>query len=206
MTPKLTKRRPQPKQGETADYAGLGRRLLAFVYDYILIAIYIGVIVGMILFVPPLNGFFMGIFTEAVPSDIAAFLLLILPVILYFGLSEGSARASTWGKRRVGLRVVSKEGKPIGVGRALLRSGIKFLPWQFGHTAVFQSLYAGESFSMGILVLFTLAYGLAIAYLIYLWRRPDHRTPYDLLAGTVVITPRASKPGSLKSSRYGTDD
>jgi uncharacterized RDD family membrane protein YckC len=194
--PKLVKRRPKAKQEPTADYAGLRRRLLAFVYDYILIAIYIGVIVGMVLLVPPLNRFLMGIFADAVASDVAAFLLLILPVILYFGLSEGSARASTWGKRRVGLRVVAKDGTPIGYPQSLIRSALKFLPWQLGHTAVFQSLYAGESFSTGILVLFTLAYGLAIAYLLYLWRRPDHRTPYDLLAGTVVIAPRVSNPSS----------
>jgi uncharacterized RDD family membrane protein YckC len=194
--PKLTKQRPKSKKEPTADYAGLGRRLLAFAYDYILVAIYIGIVAGLATFVPPLNRFFMGIFANAVMSDLAAFVLLILPVILYFGLSEGSTQASTWGKRRAGLRVVAKNGTPVGYGSALMRSALKFLPWQLGHTAVFQSLYAGENSSLGSLILFILAYGLAIVYLLYLWRRPDHRTPYDLLARTAVIVPRGSTPSS----------
>lgn len=194
--PKFVKRRPKTQQEPTADYVGLGRRLLAFAYDYILIAIYIGVLAGIALFAPPVNRLFSALFADAMTSDLAAFVLLILPVILYFGISEGSAQASTWGKRRAGLRVVAKDGRPIGYPRALIRAALKFLPWQLGHTAVFQSIYAEASFSLSIFLLFTLAYGLAIVYLLYLWRRPDHRTPYDLLAGTVVIVPRGSHRSS----------
>lgn len=188
--PKLVKRRPKAKEEPTADYAGLGRRLLAFAYDYILIAIYIGMLAALALFAPPINRLFTSLFADAVTSDLMAFVLLILPVILYFGISEGSARASTWGKRRVGLRVVARDGRPAGYAQTLARSALKFLPWQLGHTAVFQSIYARDSFSPGIFLLFALAYGLAIVYLLYLWRRPDHRAPYDLLAGTAVILPR----------------
>jgi uncharacterized RDD family membrane protein YckC len=188
--PKLVKRRPKAKQEPTAEYAGLGRRLLAFAYDYIIIALYIGALAGIVLVVPPLNRWFTALFADAVMSDLAAFVLLILPVVLYFGLSEGSGRASTWGKRRAGLRVVARDGTSIGYPQALIRSAIKFLPWQLGHTAVFQSIYAEETFSLGIFALFASAYGLAIIYLLYLWRRPDHRAPYDLLAGTVVIVPK----------------
>jgi uncharacterized RDD family membrane protein YckC len=186
--PKLTKRPHKAKQEPTADFAGFGRRVLAFAYDYILIAIYIGILAGLVLLVPPLNQFFMAIFTDAVTSDVVAFFLVILPVILYFAFQEGSVRASTWGKRRVGLRVVARDGAPIGYGRALVRSALKFLPWQFGHTAVFQTLFAGPSFWSYLL--YALAYSLAIYYLFTLWRHPAHRTPYDRTAGTVVIVPR----------------
>jgi uncharacterized RDD family membrane protein YckC len=190
--PKLVKRRPKAKQEPTAEYVGLRRRLLAFAYDYILIAIYIGVLAGLTIFVPPINRLFATTFADAVTSDLTAFVLLILPVILYFGISEGSARASTWGKRRAGLRVVAKDGTPIGYRQALIRTALKFLPWQLGHTAVFQSIYAEEAPSLRIFLLFALAYGLAIVYMLYLWRRPDHRPPYDLVAGTVVIAPKSS--------------
>jgi uncharacterized RDD family membrane protein YckC len=187
--PKLAKRPQKAKQEPTADYAGVQRRLLAFVYDYILIAIYIGILAGLVTFVPTVNQLFSGLFANAVTSDIAAFLLIILPVILYFGLQEGSARASTWGKRRVGLRVIQANGRPIGYGRALARAALKFLPWQLGHTAVFQSIFTGPS--PWTYLLYALAYGLAIFYLVYLWRHPAHRTPYDRAAGTAVIVPRA---------------
>lgn len=72
--------------------------------------------------------------------DLLAFLTLILPVILYFALQEGSARQATFGKRRAGLRVIRAGGGRLDLGRALLRSALKFLPWQMAHTAVIQLL------------------------------------------------------------------
>lgn len=190
--PKLTKRNLSAKSEPTADYAGPKRRLVAFAYDYIVIAMYIGVLAGISLLIEPVGELLrQRLFTTPVTSDLAGFVLLILPVILYFTLQEGSARGSTWGKRRTGVRVVSVQGEPIGYGRALLRAAVKFLPWQIAHTAIFQSFDGNPS--PGVYVLFALAYGLVAVYLLYLWRHPAHRTPYDLLARTAVIVPRPER-------------
>lgn len=195
-------RRATKRPQVNASYAGLSRRLLAFGYDYILIAIYIGFLVAIGLWLSSQNRL-ERFFADAVSSDLSAFLLMILPVIVYFGWQEGSPRAATWGKRRVGLRVVSADGKPISRARALLRAALKFLPWQIGHTAVFQSLYAGEGTSLWITLLYVGAYGLAFAYLWALWRRPDHRPLYDVLAGTVVIAPVDRSQSKIGQSKIG---
>ena len=39
--------------------------------------------------------------------DVIAFFTLVLPTILYFTLQESSARQATWGKRKIGIRVVN---------------------------------------------------------------------------------------------------
>ncbi|MCB0112697.1 MAG: RDD family protein [Caldilineaceae bacterium] len=184
----------KPGGSPTADYAGLKRRLTAFAYDYILIAIYIGILASIGIAVYLNYGIVEPLFGNPVSSDVSAFVLLILPVILYFTWQEGSTRASTWGKRRVGLRVSAADGRPIGYGQAFMRSLLKLLPWQIGHTAVFQLINAGDAVPLWVYLLFVAAYGLAIVYLVALWRRPDHRTPYDVIAGTAVIQPIDAPP------------
>ena len=57
---------------------------------------------------------------------------------------EGSGRQATFGKHRMRLVVVDAAGRPPGFRRAVVRSAVKFLPWQLAHTAVFQ-LAAGST-------------------------------------------------------------
>ena len=47
------------------------------------------------------------LFASPVVMDGIAFLTLIFPVILYFTLQESSPRQATWGKRKVGIKVVN---------------------------------------------------------------------------------------------------
>ena len=70
--------------------------------------------------------------------DGVAFLTLVLPTVLYFSIQESFRRPSTFGKRKMGLRVTDRPGRRLIIGRTLLRSGIRFLPRQLAHTAVFQ--------------------------------------------------------------------
>lgn len=58
------------------------------------------------------------------------------PVYAYFVLCESSARGATIGKRTLGLEVSDVYGARIGVGRALLRTFIKLLPWDLAHFAL----------------------------------------------------------------------
>ena len=65
-------------------------------------------------------------FAERVAARLIDALILIIPSMfipfirpwLYFALQEGSESGATVGKRAMGIRVISTEGKPIGFGTA----------------------------------------------------------------------------------------
>jgi uncharacterized RDD family membrane protein YckC len=117
--------------------------------------------------------------------DIQAFLTLILPVILTFAYLEGSGRQATFGKDRVRLIVTDAVGRPPGFRRALIRSAVKFLPWQLGHTAVFH-LAAGST-SIAFLALSIGAQLLVVASVLVMAADSRRRALHDWVAGTCVV-------------------
>lgn len=122
--------------------------------------------------------------------DAVAFVTIVLPVILYFALQEGSTRQGTWGKRKVGLRVTALDGRPLPVRRAFVRSAVKFLPWQIAHTCLFHIPgwpLAPAAPPAWVMVGFALVWLLVITYLAMIGFDRSHRTPYDGLAGSQVI-------------------
>lgn len=164
-------------------YAGLRPRLLAFLLDYVPILVYIGLLGLLAISIPPLQ----FLFQHPVQADVVAFLILIVPVMLYFALQEGGARQATWGKHKMGIKVMQMGNARLSTRRALLRALIKFLPWQLAHTAIYQSQPAGMLPQSAIWLLFLLAYGLVIVYVVLIWWSPTHRTIYDWVAGSAVV-------------------
>ncbi len=169
------------------EYAGLRLRLVAFAFDLIIIAGYILVtlVIGIVIAIT------MGPFPQP-PSlllDLIAFLTAVLPVALYLVLQECSPRPATWGKRRKGLRVVMADGRPLSLGRSLVRSTIKFLPWQIAHVAVYRLLWVDNPPAWVTLAL-VLLWTLVGVYLVSLLVTRTHRAPYDWLAGSFVIVGR----------------
>ncbi len=123
----------------SAQQAGLRPRLLAFALDYLLIAAY-AIALAAVTFAAsasPLRSTLAVITATPASRDAVAFVTIVLPVILYFALQEGSARQGTWGKRRLGLRVTALDGGQLPLGRAFVRALVKFLPWQIAHTCLF---------------------------------------------------------------------
>jgi uncharacterized RDD family membrane protein YckC len=113
-------------------------RMLAFLLDYIFISVYIGVLIGVSISLGfgPLKAAFLKLFADPNSSEITAFLFLVLPVVLYFALFECSSWQATWGKRKMGLLVTNTHGKPLSLTRSLLRSLLKFLPWELTHACI----------------------------------------------------------------------
>ena len=178
--------------------AGAGKRFIAFAWDYLLIAGYVILLAIVSTAVwnllighsPGASGQSPWLF------DLLAFVTLVFPVILYFALCEASAAQATWGKRRAGLRVVSSRGGRLTLGQSLLRSGLKFVPWQLAHTSLFHI----PGWPMGIGPMpglattgLALAYGLVGIYLLSLVIG-SHRTVYDRVAGTLVVSSTSLKP------------
>jgi uncharacterized RDD family membrane protein YckC len=134
-------------------YAGFKQRIAAFGIDYLIIIGYIVLLflaATLLIRTMDLEGWINSPFRQ----DLVAFISLVLPVILYFSLSESSARQATIGKRKLGLKVVNGQGERVSAGQALLRSALKFLPWQLAHTAVIQLVSGNNSpfiFALSIL-------------------------------------------------------
>jgi uncharacterized RDD family membrane protein YckC len=174
-------------------HASARQRVAAFAWDYVLIASYV-VLLSLVSTIAWF-GLLGRVPVEAQRSpwlyDLLAFTTLMLPVILYFGLCEASSAQATWGKRRVGLVVVSSRGDRLSIGRSLMRSGLKFLPWQIAHTCLFHIPgWPAAPGPIPTLVMggLALAYGLVGLYLVGLVIPPAHRTAYDWVAGTRVVT------------------
>lgn len=167
-------------------------RIRAFLWDYLIMAAYLLVLtgVGSWLAFGPLQDAWGGLFDHPAKADLMAFVLLVLPVVLYFTLAESSRHQGTPGKRRRGLQVVDAVGRRVGRGQALVRNVLRFLPWQLAHTAMFNipgfptEVRVIPAWSTALLVCAWLLVGV---YLLGLTRLAGGRPLYDLLAGTRVV-------------------
>jgi uncharacterized RDD family membrane protein YckC len=170
--------------------ATLRRRLSAFGVDYLAIAAYIGALWGVSTALASANITPADASADPVRGQLMGFALLTLPVLLYFALWEGSARQATPGKWAFGLTVVSSGGGRLPWSRSLLRSSLKFLPWELAHTSLWR--IPGwpaqvETIPAGPLVGLVTAWILAAAYVVAALLSTSRRTPYDRAAGSTVV-------------------
>lgn len=162
-------------------------RAAAFLLDSLLILGWAAVLALISIFFLPRR---LAIFATPLTSDLAAFLLLVLPAILYFTISESSSIRATLGKRRLGIQVVRTDFTRLSFGRAFLRSLLQFLPWQIAHTSLFQIPgwpSNATSFPDVSAVGFSLVWLLVLVYLGMMVFSRQHRTPYDWIAGSMVV-------------------
>ena len=167
-------------------------RTLAFLLDYIFIAVYIGVLIGISISLGfgPLRAAFLKLFADPNSSEITAFLFLVLPVVLYFALFECSSWQATWGKRKMGLLVTNIHGKRLSLARSLLRSLLKFVPWELTHACIWRIPgwpLAPKVFPPIIVAGLVLVWVIVGVYVLSLFISKTHQTLYDLLAGARVV-------------------
>jgi uncharacterized RDD family membrane protein YckC len=167
-------------------YAGFWRRAGAFALDYILIFAYLVVLTLLFLL---LNMVFdvSQLFAGRVQAQFSGFLLVTLPVVLYFASSESSLRQATWGKQRMKLKVADRNEKRISFWRALGRTLLKFVPWEISHTLVWQIYFSPQIDSVWIDYGFVLVYLLIGLNAVLLGMARMHQTLYDLLTKTYVM-------------------
>lgn len=159
-------------------------RLYAFLWDYIIILGYLFLLTGVSLLFNPL---LIPLFTASpLSAEITGFVLITLPVFLYFAISEGSKSQATWGKRKMGILVADMRGQPIGPGNSLLRSAVKFFPWELAHFTIWHIVIPTGYSDTVIYSLFSIVYGLGFIYLISPLMNKNRRTLYDFIAGSVI--------------------
>jgi len=118
---------------KTQQYATIGSRVFAFVLDYLVIVLYLMSLVLLgILFRQTFPNSVDFLFNNAFISQATSFILITLPISLYFALLE--ARGQTWGKRQRGLKVARLNGQALGLQLSLERTALKFLPWELAYT------------------------------------------------------------------------
>ena len=172
-------------------YAGFWRRAGAFALDYIII---LGYLLGLTLLLFLVNRLFNvneWLFTtDRIRAQFVAFLLVTLPVTLYFAISESSPRQATWGKQRLKLKVTVHNRERITFWRALERTLLKFIPWELAHTLIWQIVFSPQPDSVWINYGFVLVYLLIGLNLISLVLTKTRQTLYDLITNTYVVNSR----------------
>jgi uncharacterized RDD family membrane protein YckC len=169
-------------------YAGLWARALAFALDYLIIAAYLILVAAVGALVNrALPGLAQVLFGSRVAGQTTGFLLVTLPVVLYFALFESSAWQASWGKHQRGLRVVDARGGRLSLARALARTALAFVPWELSHTLIWQIRFAPAESPALVAAGFILVWLLVGANIVSLVLRPSHQTLYDQLAGTYVV-------------------
>lgn len=122
-------------------------------------------------------------------TDAVAFVATVLPVGIYLVTGEAGRHQAAWGKRRAGLRVVTADGGRPGLGRIVLRTAVKLLPWQLAHVAVARFILGVDdpvtTWSTYVLSLLVAAVSIAMAL-----RDGRRRALHDRVAGTVVAAAR----------------
>jgi uncharacterized RDD family membrane protein YckC len=166
--------------------ASISRRLAAFAVDYVFIALYLVVLTLLAVSLPSATEFFRS----PASGQAAGFLVLTLPVLLYFGLWEGSSYAATPGKRAVGIAVRRSNGTRLSRLRALARNALKLVPWELAHTCLWR--IPGWPQPNGELPLWAIAgfvtvWALILSNLLLAWRSRTGQAGYDWIADTVVV-------------------
>jgi len=168
-------------------FAGFWQRAGAFALDYVIILLYLAVISLLTVVINSPFRVIHWLFANRVSAQLTGFLLLTLPVSLYFAFSESSIRQATWGKQKLGLKVTDYNRERVSLWRSLARTALKFIPWELSHTLIWNIAFSPEASSIminyGFVVVYVLV-GLNIASLIM---TEKHQTIYDFLARTYVV-------------------
>ena len=163
------------------------RRIGAFLIDYGVLAVWTAGVTWLSF----ASGYAQSASAETGADKIAghafSFAVLTLPVILYFSILEASPLKGTIGRRLAGLVVTDPAGERAGLGRALMRNIVKFLPWEIAHAAIWHQpgrpfVDAMPPLNMAICVL---AIAAVLINLSMMWT-PGGRTIHDRIAGSRV--------------------
>jgi uncharacterized RDD family membrane protein YckC len=162
----------------TTGYAGFWRRFAAFAVDALLLGLF-GYLLGTL--------FYDALAELGFRGRIIGFLI----ALVYFAVLDSRiGRGRTPGKRLFGIRVVGRDGQPIGLLRAALRYCVLAPPLFLNGTPIPANVLVSPSVSELLLALLAslamFGLGLSIVYLL-IFNRPARRSLHDLLAASYVL-------------------
>lgn len=168
--------------------SGLLSRGLAFALDYVIIGAYLIAIFGLGAATNARTpGLLAPLFGTPWSAQLTAFVLITLPVTLYFAFGEAGPTGATWGKRQLRLQVCTVAGRRMTLSRSLGRTVLKFIPWELAHTCIWNiSLAEGPVppiYWTGLILVWLLV----AANVLSVVTNRERQTLYDRIAGTTVI-------------------
>jgi uncharacterized RDD family membrane protein YckC len=177
-------------------FASLRLRFLAFLLDYLVISAYLVllVVMGVLIRSSPFSDAFGALFANPLSAEATAFVLLVVPVILYFALFESSMWQASPGKRKMGLQVTNEHGAPLTLPWSLVRSALKFIPWELTHLCLWNIPgWPLNATTVPPLILagLVMVWVIAAAYAISLMVSKTHQSLYDRIAGAYVVEAHA---------------
>ncbi|TLS52867.1 RDD family protein [Paenibacillus antri] len=166
--------------------ASFQHRSKAFLLDYVLILAYLVILVlANVIFAPNLQGLFEG--SPAV-AQLSGFVMVTLPVSLYFIVCDSAFGGRSFGKRKTGIRVVAADGASLSVPRAAFRTMLKFLPWELSHYVVHRLVRLGdEELPLQYAIVGGFVYVLMFSYILTALFTKRKQSLYDILAKTQVV-------------------
>ncbi|MEK5440628.1 MULTISPECIES: RDD family protein [unclassified Fredinandcohnia] len=167
-------------------YASFRLRFKAFMIDYILILSYLGFLfIASVFLFPSLQELFKG---SLVVAQFSGFIMVTLPVSLYFIISDSKNVGQSFGKRKSGIKVVKKSGEAVPLLQMAFRTILKLLPWEFSHFLVYRLIDMGDGeFPFTYTVIGGLIYALMFSYILTCIFTKRKQSIYDLLAKTYVL-------------------
>lgn len=164
-------------------FANLWQRISAFLLDYLILAVYLAGLSALFFILPNTS----SLFDSRIKAQTFGFLFVTFPITLYFAISESSKKQGTWGKTRLSLKVTDQEGNRIGFGKSLIRSTLKFIPWEISHTLLWEVTFNPDLNPIILNSMLISVYGLLGAYIASLLLTKTRQTLYDLVCGTYII-------------------
>ena len=169
-------------------YANPFRRLFAYWVDIsLLYAVLLGIQFGLTRLT---NGAIANWFVIRDNSFLTygwIFLVISLPMWLYFILSESGPRQATLGKSLLGLKVTDMDGNRLTVATAAWRTACKLAFFEIGHLSfLFPTPLFDEpepSFRVGFVILIALM----LVYFAVTLVTPRHQSLHDLIVKTQVV-------------------
>ncbi|WP_227396243.1 RDD family protein [Jeotgalibacillus aurantiacus] len=158
----------------------------AFLLDYLLILFYLVLIFCLYLVFPmQIEALFSG---GPWRNQLAGFLIVTLPVSLYFAVSDSRLVGQTFGKRKTNIQAVDHHGQPLTFLHSFIRVLLKFLPWELSHFLVYRLVLLGDSpMPVSYTILGITIYGLMFTYILTAVFTPKKQTLYDLLTRSRVV-------------------
>lgn len=157
------------------------RRFAALLIDFLILSLYAGVLFVLSPILSPL-------FQEtAWKSEFFGFVLLVMPVFLYFFLFEASRFKATPGKLCLHLKVVALDGTDFSYKNSFVRSLVKFIPWETAHFALWQFMFPDSMFSSIAITLLVVTNFLGILYIVFPFFNSKKRAIHDFAAQSVLI-------------------
>lgn len=158
------------------------KRILSFCLDWFVLALWGGALFVIAMIITSGNPSGFG---NPWKGQLVSFLVMTLPFILYFAICESSSKQASLGKQICKIKVQSNSGQNLSLGHCILRNGLKFIPWEFGHAAAHHAVASGESVGFWPWVFLILATMSSLWWVIALLFKKE--TPYNQWVGARVV-------------------